>query len=1311
MAFVSLQFFFVAALYAQNCIPTNINGSVIDLACPATCTNLVFKIPHIKGSSDYAVANIPYAPYPYVAPGGVELDMLYVDDIFSPSIALPFPFCFYGNTYNNAVIGSNGLVTFDVSNANLEHAWSLTTIPHGTVPQPLPYAGGVQNDFDITYYPRASIMGAYHDLFPVLAAGGSRRIEYSVVGTAPCRKFVASFFSVPMYSTFCNSALCSEQIVLHESTGIIDVFIGNKPVCTAWNEGLAILGVQNWNRDKEVTAPGKNCTVWSEQETAYRFVPSGGGSRYVISELLTMGGLVVATADTATTTTGLLDIRFLNVCPPLGTTQYVVRTRFSACDNLVTQLISLDTITLNRTNQLNATGSTTNTDCGPPNGTITVTIPPGYGTAPFTYVLDGGTPVTGGNPYTFTAVTQGAHTVIVTDASGSCTSTIDLTVTRNNSLTAITSSVQTACVAVSTGSITVTATNGTGPYLFKLDGFIAVSGPNPYTFTNVNSGNHDIIVYDATGCQTNVLTINVTAGAGVSGFTISTQASCTAVANGTVTATATTGVAPFTWQLDSGPALSGASPFTFTGVSSGPHTVTIRDAVGCDRVINQNVAAGPGVSGVTSIVSSSCQGVNNGSITATATAGTAPFTWQLDGGPLLSGTSPFTFTNLATGFHSVVITDNVGCTRTLDVNVGTGPLLLANAISTATICNGASNGTIIVIPANGTGPYRFSLDGGPFIPGAVPYTFTNVGSGPHTIVVSDAPGCITNPIPVNVVAGPVITTTVNKTNVLCNASATGTITVTQPALGAAPFQYSIDGVTWQGSNNFSGLLAGNYTAYYRSANGCQGSQPVIITEPTALATAIAMIPVVCNGQNNGIITVTPGGGVGPYAYSLDGITWQTGNSFSLAAGNYTVRVRDANGCVITRVVPVTQPAVLTGASLNTNASCDGGNDGRITVNAAGGNASYSYSTDGMNFQASNIFNVAPGTYTITVKDILGCTTSFTTTVGLTVNLFLTPQTDPTICQGTSTQLNTVSNATIYSWTPGTGLSSVSISNPTADPQVTTQYFLTATLGRCTVYDTVIVNVNTAPIPNAGPDGDICYGQSYTLQGSGGAQYLWTPAIYLDNPLVIDPVATPSKTTTYTLSVIDAIGCRSLVTDQVKVLVSKPIRVNTFPYDTVAHPGAQFPLLATSEGIYYTWSPAAGLTNPNIANPVVTVGNIGDEISYKVVAVTTEGCKGEGYIRIRVYKGPDIYVPTGFTPNNDGRNDEFTPFPVGIKSYNHFRVFNRWGQLLFSTTRLNQGWDGKLGGREQAAGVYVWMIEGISKDGKTITKKGTVTLIR
>jgi len=649
-------------------------------------------------------------------------------------------------------------------------------------------------------------------------------------------------------------------------------------------------------------------------------------------------------------------------------------------------------------------------------------------------------------------------------------------------------------------------------------------------------------------------------------------------------------------------------------------------------------------------------------------------------------------------------------------DVPAGPLLTATANPVATSCSGASNGTITVIPTSGVAPYTFSLDGGAAIGAPAPYTFTNVTAGAHTIVVTDGAGCVTNTINVTVAAGPVLTTTAGKTDVLCNGGATGTITVAQPGAGTAPYEYSLDGITWQFSNIFPGLTAGTYTVYFRESNGCQGNLSIDLAEPVTLAATAATVPVVCNAQSNGIITITTGGGVAPYEYSIDGgTTWQSSNVFNVAANGYTITIRDANNCITTQTVTVTEPAALTAFSVNNPASCDGGNDGVITVTTNGGNMGYQYSLDATNFQAANTFNVAPGNYTVTVKDNLGCTTSFTTTVLLGSNFTLTAQADPTICEGTSTQLALTSNATQYVWTPSTGLSATNIYNPVANPTVTTQYIVTATLGRCSSDDTVIVNVNAAPIPNAGVDGFICFGQTYQLNTSGGTRYSWSPSTYLDDPLIPNPVSAARKNITYTLSILSDInGCASLTTDQVFIDVTPPIKVKTFPYDSVGYSGDQFQLLAVpsdSDVINYAWSPTRGLSDPGIANPVVTVGAVGDVVQYRVVTSTIAGCKGEGFITVRVYKGPDIYVPTGFTPNNDGKNDRFTPFPVGIKSYKYFRVFNRWGQLIFSTTRINDGWDGKIAGKEQPSGTYIWMIEGVTKDDKIITKKGTVTLIR
>jgi gliding motility-associated-like protein len=408
-------------------------------------------------------------------------------------------------------------------------------------------------------------------------------------------------------------------------------------------------------------------------------------------------------------------------------------------------------------------------------------------------------------------------------------------------------------------------------------------------------------------------------------------------------------------------------------------------------------------------------------------------------------------------------------------------------------------------------------------------------------------------------------------------------------------------------------------------------------------------------------------------------------------------------------VNMTQPLVLALNGNTADASCDGGNDGLIIVNATGGNSSFQYSLDGINFQASDSFLVAPGSYIVTVMDNLNCVDTQSFVVGLTSNMTHTPMVDETICEGSSTQLSFISNATNYTWSPPLGLSTTSRPNPVANPTTSQQYIVSYTLGRCTEEDTVLVNVNAAPVPAAGPDGFICYGQTYQLQASGGVVYSWSPTTFLSTASVSNPIVKPDNTMTYTLSIVaDANNCPSLVADQVTVDVTPPIKVRTYPQDTIVHAGDQFQLLATSVAPNYSWTPGYDLDRTDIPNPVITVDK---DVILVVTASSQAGCIGEASIRIQVYKGPDLYPPTGFTPNGDGLNDKFYPFPVGIQELKYFKVFNRWGQMVFSTNKLWDGWDGRLGGREQASGTYAWIAQGVTRDGRVITKKGTIVLIR
>jgi gliding motility-associated-like protein len=1225
------RYFFLLALTActtllsaQNPATTfEIPSRTINLPCGTNCTPITATVPHIKQTTDYVITTPAYTPFPYVTAAGIDITALipggFNDDQWTSAISMPFPICYYGNTFNSLIVGTNSAISFDISRASTGSGYSISA--GGTIPS-------------TTYAPNM-IFGPYHDI-DIDQPGSNKRIEYRIEGVAPKRRFIASFNEVPYFSGSCSQFFATHMMVLYEGTGIVEVYIKDKPTCSGWNGGRAILGMQDGTRTKAIAVNGRNATAWGDNgmNECTRFVPSGGTPTFKSASLI-LNGSVVATADTSTTAVGKLGLSFPNICPPNPNTKYYLEVRYKDCNNPLNDIVFTDSVTVNKLpSSLLGTAAVQPAACGTNNGSITINNVAG-GSTPYQFSIDGG--VTWQTSNTFTGLAQGSYTINIKDASGVCTLTLNASVTLSGALPATTTNQATACTGVNNGSITVTSVGGTGPYTFSLNGGAPVAGTIPYTYSNLAAGGYTVLVRDqSNGCTTALLNVIVSIGSGVD-------------ASGTSSAT-------------------------------------------------------------------SCPTVNNGSVTVTTTAGVAPFSFGIDGGALQAGTSPYTFSNLSPGNHVVSIRDALGCTRTLNVNVAPGPSLTAAVNSTATGCQGASNGTVTVTPNSGTGPYTYSIDNGAFVSGASPYTFNNLTSGNHTVVIRDAAGCASNIININVAAGPPLATTATKTDALCFGGSTGTITVSQPAAGSAPYQYSLDNATWQSSTLFSGLAAGTYTVYFREANGCFGSLSITVSQPTALSASATTVPVVCNGQSNGIIRVAGAGGVSPYQFSLNGTTWQPVDSFLVAAGAYTIQIRDNNGCTTTIPISVTEPNTLSAVSSNTNASCNGGNDGQIVITATGGNSNYQYSIDGgLTWQSGNTFNVAPGNYVVQVKDGLGCSTSFNTTVGLTNDLTVTPQVDPTICESKSVQLDLQSNALQYSWAPVTALSNPNISNPVASPVVTTQYIVTATLGRCVAYDTVVVNVNPAPIPNAGPNGFICYGQTYQLQGSGGVQYRWTPSTYLSSTTVANPISTPSKDVTYTLSILaDANGCASLVTDEMTIDVTPPLKLTTYPFDTIGYPGDQFQLLAVPndpDATTFVWTPSVGLSNPSIANPVVTVGAIGQDIQYRVIASTQAGCRGEGYVKVRVYKGPDIYVPTGFTPNNDGKNDKFTPFPVGMKSYNYFRVFNRWGQVVFSTTRLNDGWDGRWGGVDQAGGTYVWMIEGLTKDNRVITKKGTVVMIR
>lgn len=286
----------------------------------------------------------------------------------------------------------------------------------------------------------------------------------------------------------------------------------------------------------------------------------------------------------------------------------------------------------------------------------------------------------------------------------------------------------------------------------------------------------------------------------------------------------------------------------------------------------------------------------------------------------------------------------------------------------------------------------------------------------------------------------------------------------------------------------------------------------------------------------------------------------------------------------------------------------------------------------------------------------------------------------------------------------------------AAPLTTTTYTLTANLGKCQASTFQTIKVVPYPSAKAGADSIICFGGIARLSGFvSGPFFSWSPAGSLTNAGTLQPAAHPLFTTAYTLTAYDTLGCPKPLRDTVVITVLPKI-VLSAGSDTTVVVGQPLQLQAVSADsstLSYNWAPASWLNNSGIKNPVALISSSSvDSITYIVTASNSSGCFASDNIKVVVYKTiPGVYMPNAFSPNADGKNDVIRPVLVGIASLDYFKIFNRWGQMIFSATQNNKGWDGTVGGSFQEPGTFVYVVQAKDYTGKTVFRKGSFVLVK
>jgi gliding motility-associated-like protein len=354
---------------------------------------------------------------------------------------------------------------------------------------------------------------------------------------------------------------------------------------------------------------------------------------------------------------------------------------------------------------------------------------------------------------------------------------------------------------------------------------------------------------------------------------------------------------------------------------------------------------------------------------------------------------------------------------------------------------------------------------------------------------------------------------------------------------------------------------------------------------------------------------------------------------------------------------------------------------------------------------------APGSYTVklVITDINGCKDSIETNVTAST-LTANAGPDKTICSTNSVVLQgSSSGATQYAWTPAAYLNDPTLLNPMATPPVTTTFYFTATnASGCTHTDSVIVSVRSVTGFAINPPAAVCLHKSFQLNASGGDLYTWQPAGSLDNPAIFNPTATPSGTTTYSVSITDTLcGNTTTLSTTITVLSLPLIRAGRSNDITCFAPNSQ---LSAVGGIQYQWAPAATLNNPNIATPLATPSAT---TMYVVTGTDAAGCVNLDSVQVKVIyaeKG-GYFMPTGFTPNNDGLNDCYGVKLWGTITEIEFSIYNRWGERIFYSTKPGDCWNGTYKGVLQTPDVYVYMIRAKTTCEPVVFRKGTFVLIR
>ncbi|WP_445737952.1 T9SS type B sorting domain-containing protein [Mariniflexile sp.] len=719
-----------------------------------------------------------------------------------------------------------------------------------------------------------------------------------------------------------------------------------------------------------------------------------------------------STVTISSTTGGTLPLQYQITAPAASVTAYQSSNVFSGLvpGTYTFQVRDANNCTYSETYQimplpvLSVVGQTISdvTCFGASDGAVRYTV---SGTTNFTYTINGGASTAGTSPINLTGLAGGTYTIVIRDNTTNCTATTSATVAAPPAALTISTTVSPLTCSVN-GSVVINTTGGWGGNVYELvQPDTTVLGPQGSNiFSNLTqAGTYTARVRDAKGCQvTTTFTINTPTNPTA---TIVNADYCYDAINGaSLEVNATGGQSPYNYSMN-GSAFQPSN--IFSNLTPGTYNIIVRDAYGClSNVLTEIIA--PQVKLSTVLTKElDCTVSPDAVITGTISDGYTPYTYavSINGGAyssLGSTGTPFTYSAAANGTYQFEVTDAKGCQALSNV-ITISPITNPTATTTTVNpnCNGAANGSVQIVPANGVGPYTFSFNGSAFTSTS---SYTGLVAGTYAYVVRDAKMCIFTGS-VTLTEPTTLVVTASATAFSCsptNTKQSATVTINVPTTGTAPYVYSFNGSGYSSSNTLTVNDNGTdqVIAYsVRDANGCTNGGSVTILRlnpPTDLD--FVTTSVTCTATT-ATVTLTATNGVGTLQYETISpspivVAKQTSNSFSgLTPGTYVFRVTDANGCYYTESLTINPviPIAVTG-TLISDVLCFGGNNGSgtytVSGNATVGNYTFVLTAGTLGTgtltksgDVLTLSDVVAGTYTVRVTDsATGCFADATITI-------------------------------------------------------------------------------------------------------------------------------------------------------------------------------------------------------------------------------------------------------------------------------------------------------------------------------------------